>query len=131
MPIVYELADPSPVFLCLKEIAMSTDLELIKDSVKVSLSWIGEGLCGDYDENDTEDEKLLRFDVYKYVTYEMDYPSEWKSIEDASYCTLIRDDATDKAKIQCMIQIMEEVYDKVSSNESIKKICECLSHLSE
>lgn len=49
----------------------------------VRVDWVnlGEGYNGDYNPNDPEDQKLLRFDVYKWDD------DDWRLIEDASYCT--------------------------------------------
>ena len=104
-------------------------MELIKDNVKVSLDWIGEGHCGDYDPDDPKDDKLLRLDVYKYVNYDLNYPSEWVMVYDSSYCTRMREGCSDRIKVRALGAIMEDVYDRVVSGESIKKLCEGLSYI--
>ena len=42
---------------------------------------IGEGLSGDYDPNDPDDRRLLRFDVYERVA------GQWWPVDGGSYCT--------------------------------------------
>lgn len=60
--------------------------------LRVDWSNIGEGFCGDFDEDDPEDENLLRFDVYVRTPYCGDNAEDWEkwdAVEDASYCTLM------------------------------------------
>jgi len=63
----------------------------IKGEVRVNIGWIGEGWCGDFDEDDPDDEPLLRFDVHdlKYPK-DMEEEETWwncRSRQDNSYCT--------------------------------------------
>ncbi len=110
-----------------------TVMEIHDDTIKVVLRNIGEGWCGDYNENDPDDEELLRFDVYimteGYVSEDFD---GWEEMEDSSYCTQIpactpRDVLEEKIKI-----IFERYRDMVVDyrlGTSVKKLGEELSWL--
>ena len=52
-----------------------------KGNYRIELAYIGEGYEGDYDENDKEDEPLLRADLY------LKEDGEWFDEPKASYCT--------------------------------------------
>lgn len=96
-------------------------MELIRDTVKVELEYIGEGYNGDYDPDDPEDQPLLRFTVLKLVD------GEWEQIDDASYCTQLPESIPNDEKMWVLTFIMNEVYDAVVGGASIKKRCELLS----
>ncbi len=74
--------------------------------VKVVIEWIGEGIDGDYDEEDPDDEPLCRFSVYRRYDRdermdphflddhtpwgEYDIDEGWRAVADASYCTQLK-----------------------------------------
>lgn len=90
-----------------------------KDDVRVDFIYIGEGLSGDYNPDNPEDEPLLRFYVYHNE----------EPVDDASYCTTIRADA-DPAEVQKAADtVLEKVYEPIKNGKSVKKICETLSWL--
>ena len=89
--------------------------------VKVELEWIGEGLDGDYNHEDTSDVPLLRFTVYKKIN------DQWEAIDDASYCTLLPATITVETATKAAGYILSQVEDTVLEGGSIKKICEKLS----
>ncbi len=101
-------------------------IDLISGNVKVEIEWIGEGIEGDYYENDPEDIPLLRFSVYK-----REGDDYWEAVDDASYCTnlpaTVRPDIARKA----VRYIMGWVEEPLKENYSIKKICEKLSWIDE
>lgn len=97
--------------------------ELTKDNVKVELEYIGEGYSGDYDPEDEEDKKLLRFTVLKRDG------QHWLQMDNGSYCTLLTTDLTDQEQKKALNLIMDKVYNKIQSEDSIKRICEELSWL--
>ena len=104
-------------------LAYEEELELIKDDVKVIWENIGEGYNGDYDEDDPEDENLLRYTVYVKDN------GEWREVDDASYCTLVPAD-TDKEYLMKLLEIlMDEFYDVLHDNidSSVKKLAERMS----
>lgn len=103
----------------------STELELIRDRVKVSLVNLGEGVSGDYNPDDPEDENLLRFDVSVFED------GEWQEVRDASYCTNIRADLPEERLRFHMNFIMDHVYENVMSGKSIKRLCEELSWIGD
>ncbi len=43
---------------------MDKDVEVANKDYRVILTYTGEGLCGDYDENNTDDVPCIRADVY-------------------------------------------------------------------
>lgn len=94
---------------------------LIKFPVKVEWVELGEGLDGDYNEDDPEDVELLRFDVYEWVN------GEWEPVDNASYCTNFPVSATKEQRREGLKVLMAGVYKDLVSGNSIKKICEKLS----
>ena len=90
-----------------------------KDGIRVEFVYIGEGLCGDYDEDNSDDEPLLRFDVYKNGEF----------VDDSSYCTTIRADADIEYVKQVAQTILNQVYEPLINGRSIRKLCESLSWL--
>lgn len=97
------------------------EIERIRDRVRVALSWIGEGVWGDFDPEDPDDVALLRFDVDRLVD------AEWLPVDDASYCTRLRVDLDRVILEDCVARILDEVYEPVSYGYSVKKLCERLS----
>ena len=94
--------------------------ELKRGNVTVELVDIGEGLSGTYNPDDPNDVKLLRF----YVILGNE------DVEDASYCTLVPATATLERQEAKLKILMDAVYERVSTNQSVKKICERLSWMS-
>ena len=99
--------------------------ELIDNGIKVELSYRGEGLYGDYNESNHEDQQLLRFYVYF-----KDFAGKWKAVDDASYCTkmpvTITEEQADKA-LRIIANEYERVYCRIYCGESVKKLGERLS----
>lgn len=89
--------------------------------VKVELEWIGEGLDGDYNEENPDDIPLLRFSVYKKIN------DQWEAIDDASYCTQLPATIGMGTATVAAAHILRQVEDIVLEGGSIKKICEKLS----
>lgn len=103
---------------------MIDHLELIREPIKVEWVSLGEGLSGDYNEDDPDDIELLRFDVSKRNA---DVSGGWEAIDDASYCTRVPVE-TPKHVLRALLKIiMQEIYEAASEGHSIKKICEHLS----
>lgn len=67
-------------------------LSVISGKFRVDWEWIGEGVSGDYDPSDPDDEPLLRFTCYQeeidsgFDTLIGCYEG-WVQIDDSSYCT--------------------------------------------
>ena len=106
------------------------EMKLIEGDVKVTLSWIGEGLEGDYDFLVLDDIPLLRMDVFARKNLKNPYAEDtggmWCYMLDSSYCTQLI--AFDKVTAKKALKyIMEEVKDEVIAGHSIKKLCERLS----
>ena len=80
-----------------------------------------EGLHGDYDPEDPHDELLYRFDVNRKEG------DTWVPVDNGSYCTAIRENASEQALIGYLHLIHDQVKDKVKGGISIKKVCERLS----
>ena len=111
-------------------LAYGEELELIKDNVKVCWANIGEGYEGDYDEDDPEDENLLRYDVYVYDTYNEDCEEGyWRAIDDASYCTYVSADTDNETLMKLLNVLMRNFYDVLHDdiNASVKKLAERMS----
>lgn len=98
---------------------------LDRDTVRVELDDIGEGICGDYDPTDPTDISLLRFSVYHREN------DEWVELDDASYCTQLPTDSEVHIQEQVCSIIMDEVHYPVTHGYRIKKLCERLSWIDE
>jgi hypothetical protein len=128
--------------------------ELIRGRVRVEWVELGEGWNGYYQEDDPDDEELLRFDVSWWLP-DTDDPENidpsnenafgdwsdpndeprtfdpltgsWSDPGDASYCTRFPAKATDEQRRQGLQILMNAVYDPLTSGYPIKKLCEELS----
>ena len=96
----------------------------IGHSIKVEWSELGEGICGDYNPEDPDDVELLRFDISQWID------DHWEDVEDSSYCTQVPVSATPEQRTAGLAMIMNAVYERASSGQSIKKLCEELSWIS-
>jgi len=96
--------------------------EMIRENVRIEWENIGEGLSGEYDQDDPSDVELLRF----YISRKGD-SGEWEEVKDASYCTRFPDSATPNQRIRGLKIIMGAVEDDVKSGKSVKKTSEKLS----
>ena len=92
------------------------------DKIKVEWSYIGEGLCGDFDPNDPDDVELLRFDVYRFVD------GDWEYVEDSSYCTQVPL-CSSREKIEATLRVLFERFSDALQDPyaSVKKLGEELS----
>jgi len=104
---------------------ISEELGITKNGVRVDFVNLGEGYFGDYDMEDPEDVNLLRFDVYHFED------GEWVAVDDSSYCTQIPAETQTENLYDLLQIIMDEVYEPVSSGQSVKRMCERLSWLDE
>lgn len=98
----------------------TTDMTLIRDNYRVDWCFLDEGWNGMYDENNPDDEPLLRFDCYTLVD------GEWEMMDDASYCTAVPVGTSDVVLHAGLERIMDNIYGK----DNVKKICEDLSWMS-
>jgi hypothetical protein len=103
------------------------NLSIIRDDVRVEWDYIGEGISGDYNEDDPNDLELLRFHVSKRESFD----DAWSDVDDGSYCTKMPLETEETVLLQALEIIMDNVYDNVTNGISIKKICENLSHIDE
>ena len=103
------------------------------DKVKVMFEWIGEGLQGDYDDDDPNDIPLLRFDVFAHESLGNENAEDsmiedgWGFMLDSSYCTQMPIDTDSDIITKALKHIMIEVSEEVINGYSIKKLCEKLS----
>ena len=98
-----------------------TPVSVCDDKFRVDWFNAGEGLCGDYNPSDPEDQNFLRFDVYCNVE------GKWEEVEDASYCTRVpADTALTTLKHLCS-RILARYEDTEYPNCSVKKLGEELS----
>lgn len=72
-------------------------------AIRVSFVELGEGLSGDYNENDPGDVELLRFDVASLVD------GEWETVDDGSYCTNVPAAATHEQRQSLLAFIHAQV----------------------
>lgn len=101
--------------------------ELIEDGVCVTIEDIGEGLNGEYCEDDPDDVSLLRFYIEIQNPEDKD---DWNDVEDASYCTMIPTSASNEIQEKAVKYLMSQVKDELLAGNSIKKLCEKLSWIS-
>jgi hypothetical protein len=97
-------------------------MELVRDGIKIEWEDIGEGLHGDFNDEDPNDIPLFRF--YVLVKGE---DGEWHEAEDASYCTQMPVATPEDVLRKGLEHIYDQVHDALKSGDSIKKICEDLS----
>lgn len=98
----------------------------LRGQVRVEWDCLGEGLLGgEYNEDDPQDVDVLRF----YVMH-MNEEGEWVEVDDGSYCTQVPSDADESVLQAGLRKIMNDVYDDVVAERSIKKTCETLSWMS-
>lgn len=101
--------------------------ELIDNGVVVELhDETGEGWFGDYDQEDSEDEPLLRFDISL-----LDESGDRIPVDNGSYCTALSARSNPAVVDKALKLIMNEVRDAVLEGSSIKKTCEKLSWMQE
>lgn len=103
-------------------------MELIDGVVMVEWSDIGEGLSGDYDEEDPTDIPLLRFYVRQQAVEACEAGATWwEDVEDASYCTNMPVGTPANVQRRALRHILQAVKADVEAGRSIKKKCERLS----
>ena len=121
---------------------MDNEIIVSDELLKVELVDIGEGIQGDYDENDPDDLPLLRFDVsvrdpkpyYKNYKSAVPLGDDWEVVEDASYCTGICAWAPDSVLAQAAQDIFDEyraVIESFPLEYSVKRLGERLSYTSD
>lgn len=91
-----------------------------RENISVELEDIGEGWDGEYNPDDPKDTPLLRFTIYK----------EGEQVEDGSFCTQILATTSKKRIAELEQFILNEIFDEVKNERSIKRIAERLSWLS-
>ena len=130
-------------------------IEVVSDDglVKVNLDWEGEGINGDYEEDDPQDIPLLRYTIHRKLTkdcqedsfcnltgeiaqqteehkhlYHPDYSfGEWVKVRDASYCTQLPANAPREQLFEAANSILFYVEDGVRDLRHQKKQYEELS----
>ena len=108
----------------------TTNIAIYNDVLRVEWYNAGEGLCGDFNPEDPEDENLLRFDVYcKYTDSE-----DWVPVDDASYCTQVSADTSKNRLVELLTIIFNRyedvIRDYINYGTSVKKLGEELSWIS-
>jgi hypothetical protein len=111
--------------VCVEKIFNAGDSQY---GVKVDWEYIGEGLSGDYNDEDENDMPLFRF----YIYYSENGGLDWgEGVEDASYCTSIPVDTPKETMEKLAQKIIDKVKLPLIAGKSVKKICEKLSWLDE
>lgn len=98
-----------------------TPLTLERDGFRVTMEHIGEGYNGEYDPEDEQDERLLRFycDTVEPVT------GAWVEVEDASYCTMLPIFTPPTTLCEFMLHIL----DVLKSGKDVRRRLEEATHL--
>lgn len=102
----------------------------IKEHVRVEWVRLGEGWNGDYNEDDPDDDELLRFDAYVFEAE--DNSDYWREVPGASYCTRTPVATPMETKKALLYVILNEYWDELGNDKeaSVKKIGERLSWIS-
>lgn len=109
-------------------------MELIKNDVRIELEDIGEGECGEYDENDPNDTPYLRFYTQvrgglakQYTAGILSYSVDetaWRDLPRGSYCTRIPATASEEVQKAFLEELMSRSYDAITRIEGYKRILE-------
>lgn len=92
-------------------------LAVERDGTRIVWDNIYEGVDGEYNSEDPEDENLLSFSISRRDG------SRWESVDDSSYCTNIPASTEPGALIALLTQMMN----RVAGEALIKRICEEMS----
>lgn len=95
------------------------------DPFKIELTFEGEGYNGEYNENDPEDQRLLRFTIYK-----TNDGNTYEQIDEGSYCTQITDN-NDPELIEKVEKALMTIFRKAEELNSYKRILQTLSWLTD
>ena len=101
-------------------------LELVHNDVMIEWTNGGEGIGGEYNENDPNDKNLLRFYVCR-LNSKGDNENDWEQIDDASHCTQVPANTTNFELYLLLSILMSEIYQKVVDCKSINELCKRLS----
>ena len=95
--------------------------KLEQGDLRVELEWIGEGLDGDYDPDDSQDVPLLRFSLWQRKG------GDWDYVEDTSYCCQVGRDAQAEEIEAALRTMMREFRETIEAGGSIRRTAEHLS----
>ncbi len=102
---------------------MNKQIELVDGKYRVTLEYIGEGWNGDFDEEDADDQRLLRFSCFETVE------GESIEIDDASYCTRLPVGTSDSILQRALQTLMRELKNARDGGDSIRGTMKRLSWL--
>ena len=126
-------ADDTDEPYVLKDVDSDTPVSIRNSRLRVDWINLGEGYSGDYNEDDPDDENLLRFDVYAAADPDPNNELDdgWVMVEDASYCTQVPA-STDPEELERLLRAIFDRYDDVIDDyikhgTSVKKLGEELS----
>ncbi len=109
----------------MKKIEEGTFAEVKKDGVYASFVFCGEGINGDFDPDNSDDQPLLRLDVAPMV----DGKAAYDTTESA--CTQV-DARTEKATLKKILEIIcDRVAKTIAEGGSLRRFVERCSYLSE
>lgn len=91
-------------------------LILEREDFRVTLDYVGEGVCGDYDPDDEQDEPRLRF----YCDKLSRAYGEWCEVDDASYCTLFTITDPPITLLKFMLLILDVIESEASPRRSLQ-----------
>lgn len=99
---------------------------LTRGDYRVEWVDLGEGLEGDFDPSESDDEHLLRFEFSQ-----RNETGDFIPVDDASYCTAVsRSTPADQLK-RLLEVIMGHAFPNLEAGLGIKKVCERMSWINE
>jgi hypothetical protein len=116
--------------------AVSTTAISADGQVRVEWDYLGEGLSGDYDEDNPDDEALMRYSAYILATPEntarhdletVDPSDKWGTRQDGSYCTNTPYD-TDPQTLRALAQMIADRLADAATNGTWKRTAEEMSY---
>lgn len=119
---------------------VQTVMSIHDSQIMVDLVNLDEGINGDYNEADPDDQNLLRFDAF-YADPDFDPQNVidgvdadgWLEIPDASFCTMIPATSSREELEACIRTIHTEYrnrYEEILAGESVENVGEALSYIS-
>lgn len=99
------------------------EIGVVDERFFLSLEYIGEGLNGDYDEEDEEDVRLLRFTLS-----EKDENKQLQEVRNGSACTLLEADAPRDQLLHAALKMLHYVNIHSKDDEVNQEAVQNLSH---
>jgi hypothetical protein len=104
---------------CFREVVLSIGND------KVVWEYIGEGMSGDYCEDDPDDVPLLRFSCYRLQQVWETGQFDWEELDNGSYCTQLTVDES----VDNLLKAAQTILDRISGTDVYKRALEEMSWL--